>query len=150
MGPKLLYRWVNIIHPYSQPSDNPEPARPESVAILADRLWIVRGLSIWEDYVYPPMENFGGRWIQILKIVQITSHLNKIVRWSPILGGQQFFTCISRGDEKIFNGNFQRLATYMSHYHFILPKTHCIILSYILVRWHMEAKYWKKYFHCNK
>ena len=34
MGPKLLYRWVNIIHPYSQPSHNPEPTRPESVEIF--------------------------------------------------------------------------------------------------------------------
>ena len=48
-------------------------------------------------------------------------------------GGEQFFLCISRGanhflhvfqggGEKIFNGIFLCLATYMSHYHCILPK----------------------------
>ena len=54
MGPKLLYRWVNIIHPYSQPSDNPEPVGQNRYALWPSRLWIVRGLSIWEDYAYAP------------------------------------------------------------------------------------------------
>ena len=38
-----------------------------------------------------------------------------------ISGGRTNFYMYFKGGEKIFNGNFLRLATYMSHYHCILP-----------------------------